>query len=140
MSTLPLRRLLPSLLVLTVALILIAPVVDAGTLRSRAQDPREASGLRNVSAASCTVTLTCSGGTQVQCTSSTNQCSTSSDGNCVICSGQTQGCCEQTLGDCLDDCFEQADECRAGCEGFGACLTFCDFLENRCIDRCFGNL
>lgn len=137
MSYSNLRHLFPSLLVLSVALLLIAPAIDAGTLRSGAKDPRDFSDLRNISAASCTVTLTCVGGSQVQCSSSQNQCSTSGDGRCVVCDGQTQGCCEQTVGECVDACEDAADECRAGCGGFGACLFFCDQREQFCIDQCF---
>lgn len=141
MRSLPHRRVVLSLTVLAVACFLIAPLTDAGTLKAKPKDPRaEDSGLRNISGAACTVTLTCAGGGQVQCSSANNQCSTSGDGNCVICNGQTQGCCQQTQSQCIDECFDEGAECRAGCETFGACLTFCNFLENRCIDRCLGNL
>lgn len=138
MRDLPPRRVVLSLLVLAMVCLLIAPLTDAGTLRAKPKDPRVDSDLRNISGASCTVTLTCAGGSQVQCSSSTNQCSTSANGNCVVCNGQTQGCCEQTQSECIDECNAQGDACRDSCETFGACLFFCNNMESRCIDRCFG--
>lgn len=140
MRSLPHKRIVLSITVLAVACLLIAPLTDAGTLKEKPKDPRVDAGLRNVSGAACTVTLTCAGGGQAQCTSASNQCATSGDGNCVICDGQTQGCCQQTQGQCIDECIDEANECRDSCETFGACLTFCNFMENRCINRCLGNI
>lgn len=82
----------------------------------------------------CTVTINCSEGGQVSCSSDNNDCTTS--GDCAICDGiqRPQNCCPNA---CLDFCAQEFYACISACPpGIGPCNLQCQQERNDCEDFC----
>lgn len=82
----------------------------------------------------CTVTIQCSEGGQVSCSSSNNNCTTS--GDCAICDGiqHPSNCCPNA---CLDYCMDEYIACISGCPpGIGPCNIQCRQERQQCESFC----
>jgi hypothetical protein len=84
--------------------------------------------------AACTVSIQCTPGIQISCSSPTGNCTTSGGGDCVVCDGITQNCCSTCLAcrsACLDEYFECRDQCRTR-----DCIADCADQRDACYDGC----